>query len=71
MVPGEIGVLLHKDKEMENFTQQIEREKRKQINKLMSDLKQKIKTKNKIIFSDDGKEYDAIDYFNSDGFLPG
>lgn len=56
---------------MENFTQQIEIEKRKQINKLMSDLKQKLKTKNKIIFPDDGKEYDAIAYFNSDGFLPG
>lgn len=56
---------------MENFTLQIEIDKRRKLNKLMSDWKQHIKTKNKIIFPDDGKKYDTIDYFNSDGFFPG
>ena len=32
---------------MENFTLQIEIDKRRKLNKLMSDLKQKLKTKNK------------------------
>ena len=53
------------------FTDEAEVQKRKDLTVLMNDWKKVIKSKGKIEFFDDGKKYDAIDYFNSDGFFPG
>lgn len=56
---------------MTYFTSEIEKQKRAELLKLMRQWKAVIKTKDKITFSDDGKKYDAIEFFNSDGFYPG
>lgn len=56
---------------MEYFTTEIEKKKRAEILKLMQAWKRVIKQKGKIVFPEDEKKYDAIDYFNSDGFFPG
>lgn len=48
-----------------------ENEKKSQLDNLMSDWKDVIKTKEQIIFPDTGTYYDAIEYFYSDGFYPG
>ena len=53
------------------FTNPIEIQKRKQLQSLFADWKKHISGKPNIVFKDDGKEYAAIDYFNSDGFYPG
>lgn len=52
-----------------HFTEN-EIEKRKIINALMVDWKNEISIKAPIMFKDDGVEYDTIEYFGSDGFLP-
>lgn len=56
---------------MKYFTDKTEIKKRNELISLMNDWRNTIKNKGKIVFFDDGKEYDAIDYFNSDGFFPG
>ena len=53
------------------FTTEKEINKRKELEKIMDEWKNLIRTKNNIIFPDDEKQYPAIDYFNSDGFFPG
>lgn len=53
------------------FESKIEVEKKRLLDCLMADWKNVIKTKDKILFPDDGKFYDAQDYFYSDGFYPG
>lgn len=63
--------LILMESKMEYFCTYLEKEKRRKIVELMNDWKQVIKTKGKIIFPDDCKQYPAIDYFNSDGFFPG
>lgn len=44
---------------------------KKQLESLFVDWKAEIKTKDKIVFHEDNKAYDAILYFTTDGFLPG
>ncbi len=56
---------------MKYFKDCKEIKQRKRLQQLMEDWKAVIKTKPKIMFSDDCKLYDAIEYFNSDGFFPG
>lgn len=56
---------------MEMYESKIEIEKKNQLDDLMADWKNLIKTKDKILFPDDGKYYDAQDFFYSDGFYPG
>lgn len=53
------------------YKTKVEKNKKLEINKLMRVWKNLIKTKGKIVFPDDGKKYDAIEYFNTDGFYPG
>lgn len=58
--------------ESENlFTTKLEKQKRKELFDLFIDWKSVISKKKKIKFKDDNKYYNAIDYFNCDGFLPG
>ena len=45
--------------------------KREELLKLFDDWKAIIKTKNQIFFPNEGKYFDALDYFNTDGFFPG
>lgn len=54
-----------------DFTLPEDIEKRKELEKLFSDWKEQIKTREKIVFKDDGKQYPAIAYFTTDGFYPG
>ena len=56
---------------MDYFKADIEKNKRRELEQLMQDWKNEISTKGQIIFPDDNKSYDAIEYFNSDGFFPG
>lgn len=56
---------------MDYFTDEMEIKKRKELEQLMENWKTIIKTKPQITFSDDNKPYDAIEYFNADGFFPG
>lgn len=56
---------------MDYFTDKTEIKKRKELVQLMDDWKAIIRTKPQITFSDNNKPYDAIEYFNSDGFFPG
>ena len=53
------------------FTDEFERQKRKELIVLMNDWKKVISKKDKIVFRDDGEAYDSKDYFNTDGFFPG
>lgn len=57
--------------ESKYFTSDVEKEKRKELKKLMNDWKKVIATKDAIVFPDDEKAYDAIEYFCADGFFPG
>lgn len=53
------------------FTNSIDIEKREQLLKLFDDWKQEIQTKDKILWRKDNRKYEAIEYFNCDGFMPG
>lgn len=53
------------------FTIESDLIKRKELFNLFSDWKEVIRHSKRIKFRDDKKNYNAIDYFNSDGFLPG
>jgi len=46
-------------------------EKRKDLNSLMKSWKETVAEGNPIVFHDDKKKYSAVDYFGSDGFMPG
>jgi len=48
----------------------IEEPKRLLLNKLMDDWKSEISIKPPILFHDDNKTYNTIDYFGTDGFFP-
>lgn len=53
------------------FTSKVEIQKRKELVNLFTDWKEVISKSKKIKFKDDNKYYNAIDYFNCDGFWPG
>ena len=53
------------------FTNEVEIQKRKELAALMDDWKNQIKSKGEIVFPDDGRSYDTLDYFTADGFFPG
>ena len=53
------------------FVTDIEKQKRREITELMAQWKSVIGKADKIVFPDDNKAYDALSYFNADGFFPG
>lgn len=56
---------------MDVFTEETDVKKRAELNKLMADWENVIKSAPEIVFPDTGALCPAIDYFSRDGFFPG
>jgi len=56
---------------MKNFTDLKDKEKKEDLRKLYDAWEKVISSKDPIFFPDFGKYFDAITYFNEDGFYPG